>query len=89
MIAILVALGGLVCADAAPADHAGRHRRRRRGIRRGDVVLSRRDVHQAQADDHLRAVRRGADRRADLRQAVPADRVRFDVPPHERKAGAS
>ena len=34
--------GGLLCDDAAPADHAGRHRDHRRGVRRPDAGPARR-----------------------------------------------
>ena len=56
----------------------------RPGVRRRDAVLPERDLHQAEADDHLSAVRRHAVRRHDPAQAAAGDGVRSDVSPDRR-----
>jgi intracellular septation protein len=56
----------------------------RRGVRRRDAVLPERDLHQAQADHHLSAVRRHVCSAADLSQAAARDGVRSGVPPDRR-----
>ena len=60
----MVAIAGLarrvLRADAAPADDGAGVGGRGRRVRRGDAVLQDETIHQAQADDHLCAVRRRA-----------------------------
>ena len=78
-----------LCADAASAGHAAGHRGHRGGVRRADALPAGRDLHQAQADHHLRAVRRRAARRARVRQAAARRwcSIRSSISP--TKAGAS
>ena len=72
-------------AHPAPAADAGDHRDCRRGVRRSHAHPAGRDVHQAQADHHLRAVRRSAARRTCLRQGAARAGVRFGVSSHRRR----
>ena len=60
MVAVVVGADRLLGADAASADHAGRHGDRRAVLRRADLRLSGPDLHPAQADHRELPVRRGA-----------------------------
>src|SRR5690348_17119039 len=62
-------IGGVICDDTAVADHAGRHRDHRRGVRWAHPDPARRNFHQGQTDHHLWIVRRRPPRRSCLQQA--------------------
>jgi intracellular septation protein len=70
MVAVLAALAVSYVMTRTLPDRAGGHRDRRCDLRRTDADPAQRSVHQDQADDHLRAVRRRFVRRIVLRQVV-------------------
>src|ERR1043165_1528107 len=70
---------GVLRADAAPAGDGDGDGGDRRGVRRPHSGAARRDLHQDEADHHLRDVRGAAVRRPVVQQAAARDRVRLGV----------